>query len=357
MRIGDFLVSEAIKIDLEKWGFDSCFKESADKNQEGTLIPARVIGHNRHFYDIVCEKGFFSAKTSGSIRYNSVLKSDLPAVGDWVMVSIRRDKSYICSILPRKSRISRRCSGNVVDEQILSANVDIVFIVMSLDANFNLKRLQRYISVASSSGIKHVILLTKSDVCANTDELFEEVVKIAGSKEVYAVSSFDQNTEKLLKAYIKPGITAVFIGSSGVGKSTLINTISGSNIRVTGEISTAVNKGRHTTSARELILLDSGGMVIDTPGMREIQNWQEEDTKGFEIIEELSRKCRFFDCRHDTEPDCAVKEAVENGTISAELLEMWRKQLAESEELKRKKAFSLKILETRKSKRNKNRDL
>jgi len=348
------LISDSTKINLKDWGFDNYFKDLAEKEKDSQLVPARVIGHNRHFYDIVCEKGFFSAKTSGSIRYNSVLKSDLPAVGDWVMVSIRRDKSYICSILPRKSRISRRCSGNVIDEQVLSANVDIVFIVMSLDNNFNLKRLQRYISVAASSNIKFVILLTKSDTCENTEELFEEVKKIAGGKEVYAVSSFEKKTEELLKTFVKPGVTAVFIGSSGVGKSTLINTVSGSNIRVTGEISSAVNKGRHTTSARELILLESGGMVIDTPGMREIQNWQEEDSKGFEIIEELSQKCRFFDCRHDTEPDCAVKEAVANGILPAETLEMWRKQLAESEELKQKKAFSLKILETRKSKRNKN---
>lgn len=347
------MIPDSIEINLENWGFDSCFKELSEKEKDGALIPARVIGHNRHFYDIVCEKGFFSAKTSGSIRYNSVLKSDLPAVGDWVMVSIRRDKSYICSILPRKSLISRRCSGNVVDEQVLSANVDIVFIVMSLDANFNLKRLQRYISVAASSKINYVILLTKSDTCDNAGKLFEEVKKISGNKEVYAVSSFDKKTEKLLKTFVKPGVTAVFIGSSGVGKSTLINTISGENIRVTGEISSAVNKGRHTTSARELILLECGGMVIDTPGMREIQNWQEEDSKGFEMIEELSQKCRFADCRHDTEPECAVKEAVEKGILQAETLEMWRKQLAESEDLKRKKAFSLKILETRKSKRKK----
>lgn len=348
------MVSDSFEINLENWGFDNYFKGLSEKEASSGLIPARVIGHNRHFYDIVCEKGFFSAKTSGSIRYNSVLKSDLPAVGDWVMVSIRRDKSYICSILPRKSRISRRCSGNVIDEQVLSANVDIVFIVMSLDNNFNLKRLQRYISVAASSGIKHVILLTKSDACENTDELFEEVKKIAGDKEVYAVSSFEKKTEKLLKTFVKASVTAVFIGSSGVGKSTLINTISGSDIRATGEISTAVNKGRHTTSARELILLGSGGMVIDTPGMREIQNWQEEDLKGFEIIGELSKKCRFSDCRHDTEPDCAVKEAVENGILPAGTLEMWRKQLAESEDLKQKKAEALKILETRKSKRRKN---
>ncbi len=346
---------EEFKTDLVKWGFDGYFKELALKESDSGLIPARVIGHNRHFYDVVCEKGFFSAKTSGSIRYNSVLKSDLPAVGDWVMISLRRDKSYICSILPRKNCISRRCSGNVIDEQVLSSNIDIVFIVMSMDENFNLKRLQRYISVAASSKIKSVILLTKSDLCGKSSELLEEVKKVAPDKEVFAISSFDESTEKLLKSFVKPATSAVFIGSSGVGKSTLINTLSGSIIRVTGEISSAVRKGRHTTSARELILLASGGMVIDTPGMREIQNWQEEDSSGFEIIRELSQQCRFADCRHKTEPGCAVKEAVENGTLPAETLEMWHKQLEESEELKQKKAASLKILETRRSKRKKSR--
>ena len=347
---------EEFKTDLVKWGFDGYFKELALKESDSGLIPARVIGHNRHFYDVVCEKGFFSAKTSGSIRYNSVLKSDLPAVGDWVMISLRRDKSYICSILPRKNCISRRCSGNVIDEQVLSSNIDIVFIVMSMDENFNLKRLQRYISVAASSKIKSVILLTKSDLCDKSSELLDEVKKVAPDKEVFAISSFDESTEKLLKSFVKPATSAVFIGSSGVGKSTLINTLSGSNIRATGEISSAVRKGRHTTSARELILLESGGMVIDTPGMREIQNWQEEDASGFEIIRELSLQCRFADCRHKTEPGCAVKEAVENGTLPAETLEMWQKQLEESEELKQKKAASLKILETRRSKRKKNKD-
>ncbi len=346
---------EELKINLEKWGFDGYFRGLSLKESDKSLIPARVIGHNRHFYDVVCEKGFFSAKTSGSIRYNSVLKSDLPAVGDWVMISLRRDKSYICSILPRKNCISRRCSGNIIDEQVLSANIDIVFIVMSLDENFNLKRLQRYISLVASSRIKSVILLTKSDLCERRDELLDEVKKNAPEKEIFAISSFDESTEKLLKSFIKPGISAVFIGSSGVGKSTLINTLSGSHIRVTGEISSAVHKGRHTTSARELILLASGGMVIDTPGMREIQNWQEEDASGFEMILELSQQCRFADCRHRTEPGCAVKEAVENGILSAETVEMWLKQLEESEELKQKKAASLKILETRRSKRKKNK--
>ena len=198
--------------------------------------------------------------------------------------------------------------------------------------DFNLKRLQRYISVAASSKIKSVILLTKSDLCDKKDELFEEVRKAAPDKEIFAISSFDESTEKLLGSFVKPGISAVFIGSSGVGKSTLINTLSGSAIRVTGEISSAVRKGRHTTSARELILLPSGGMVIDTPGMRELGMWAAESglSASFADIEAFAEKCRFRDCTHTTEPGCAVRKAIENGELSEERLLSYKKLEAEN---------------------------
>lgn len=343
--------SEKAANDLFKWGFDSYFKELSQRNAEKDLIPARVIGHSRDFYDVVSEKGAITAKMSGSIRFHSLLKSELPAVGDWVMISLRHDKAYIASVLPRKSCFSRRCSGDVIDEQVVAANIDIVFIAMSLDGNYNLNRLQRYISVASSSGVKSVILLTKSDLCSSIGEKMEAVRGIAPEKEILTLSSTDPKTADILSSFIRPGTTAVFVGSSGVGKSTLINILAGEERQTTGAISTAVNKGRHTTSARELILLPSGGIVIDTPGMREIQNWQEEDSGGFEMITELSANCRFADCRHMSEPGCAVKEAVETGILPAKVLEMWQKQLTESEELKIKKERSLKILETRKTKR------
>ncbi|HNW82950.1 MAG TPA: ribosome small subunit-dependent GTPase A [bacterium] len=338
-------------MDIKTLGFDSYFKKIFDKIKTEELVPARVISHGRRYYSIICETGILNAKLSGSIRFNSLSNSELPAVGDWVAVSIRADKAYIISVLARKTCFSRKSTGNVVEEQIISANIDIVFIVMSLDENYNLKRLQRYISTAISSKATPIVLLNKSDLCNNTEVLVKEVKMLAGKIEVFAVSSENQDTYEIINRFLKPGITAAFAGSSGVGKSTLINILTGSYTQKTAEISQSVKKGRHTTSSRDLIILSNGGMVIDTPGMRELQSWDLEEDEGFEKINELSVLCRFTDCKHETEPGCAVKEAIKNGEISESTLSMWKQQTAEIEELKLQKEKSVKILENRKSKR------
>ncbi len=314
-------------------------------------VVAKVIGQGRHYYTVLSEKGEFKAKLSGSLRYNSVLKSDLPSVGDMVEISVRGDKAYIMSVLERKSCFSRRSAGNVVDEQVLAANLDILFIVMSLDENFNLKRLQRYISAARAGKITPVILLNKSDLCAETFSMTEKVREIAAGIEVFAVSSKDPATLEIIFRFLDSGTTAAFTGSSGVGKSTLINMLLGEERQKTAEISSAVKKGRHTTSSRDMIFLSNGAIVIDTPGIREIQMWETDEPEGFERILELSIGCRFFDCRHDTEPDCAVKNAISQGLLPADVLEMWRIQQVEMGELQQKKEESEKILESRKAKK------
>jgi ribosome biogenesis GTPase / thiamine phosphate phosphatase len=338
-------------MDLKILGFDNHFKRLFDNINDGTLFPARVVSHGRKYYSVICENGVMQAKMSGAIRFNSLSSSELPQVGDWVAISIRGDKSYITAVLERKTCFSRRSTGNVIEEQVISANIDIIFIVMALDGNYNLKRLQRYISTAVSSRAKPVIILNKADLCADTEKAVREVVQLAGDINVLVTSSKDPSTVKKLKRFMKEGVTAAFTGSSGVGKSTLINLLTGGETRKTAEISSAVNKGRHTTSSRDLIILSDGGMVIDTPGMREIQSWETEEDEGFEKINELSALCRFTDCGHGTEPGCAVKEAVENGELSAISLEMWKKQTAEKNELALQKERSVKILEKRKSKR------
>lgn len=338
-------------VDIAAFGYDEFFAASFRKEAEIGELPARVVGHNRHYYEICCERGRVSAKMSGAIRYVSVLKSELPAVGDWVAVSIRQDKGYIRRVLPRKNYFSRRSAGGVVDEQVIAANIDTAFLVMALDGNYNLKRLQRYLSIAAAARIKPVILLTKSDICENVDEKIRQTEAISEKVPVYAVSSLSNESFELVNSLVRPRETAVFVGSSGVGKSTLINLLLGEERLATGKVSAATNKGQHTTSARELILLKSGGIVIDTPGMRELQMWQDEELTGFEQIEELAKMCRFADCLHETEPDCAVKQAIEEGTLSAELFEMWKKQQSETRELRLQKEKSLKILETRRAKR------
>ena len=338
-------------VDIAAFGYDEFFAASFRKEAESGELPARVVGHNRHYYEICCEKGRVSAKMSGAIRYVSVLKSELPAVGDWVAVSIRQDKGYIRRVLPRKNYFSRRSAGGVVDEQVIAANIDTAFLVMALDGNYNLKRLQRYLSIAAAARIKPVILLTKSDICENVDEKIRQTEAISEKVPVYAVSSLSNESFELVNSLVRPRETAVFVGSSGVGKSTLINLLLGEERLATGKVSAATNKGQHTTSARELILLKSGGIVIDTPGMKELQMWQDEELTGFEQIEELAKMYRFADCLHETEPDCAVKQAIEEGTLSAELFEMWKKQQSETRELRLQKEKSLKILETRRAKR------
>lgn len=339
-------------MDLKILGFDSHFKKLFNSIDDGTLVPARVVSHGRKYYSVICEKGVMQAKLSGAIRFNSLSSSELPEVGDWVAISIRGDKSYITAILERKTCFSRRSTGNVIEEQVISANVDIIFIVMSLDSNYNIKRLQRYISTAVSSRAMPVIILNKADLCEDAEKAVREVAGLAGDISVLVTSSKDPSTVKKLKSFMKEGVTAAFTGSSGVGKSTLINLLTGGETRKTAEISSSVNKGKHTTSSRDLIILPDGGMVIDTPGMRELQSWALEEDEGFEKINELSALCRFTDCRHGTEPGCAVKEAVDNGDISAISLEMWKKQTAEKNELALQKERSVKILEKRKAKRS-----
>lgn len=287
----------------------------------------RVIAQYKEIYRVATERSDVLAEISGRLRYDSDEMSDFPAVGDFVLVD-REDSSsgnaIIHNILKRKSAFIRKAAGKAHDVQVVAANIDIIFICMSLNNDFNLRRLERYLSIAWDSGAVPVIVLTKSDLCSELPLKLKEIEQSAMGVDIVVTSSFDGEGWKSLLTYIKPGKTAAFMGSSGVGKSTLINRLIGEDIIQTREIRKD-DKGRHATTRRELILLQSGGAVIDTPGMRELGLESANLSKTFADIDEMAEGCRYRDCRHETEPGCVVRKAVEEGVLSEERLSSYKK--------------------------------
>ena len=295
-------------------------------------LRARVISQEKGIYQINNGTETKTAAVSGKFRYEVQTISDYPAVGDYVVAQWSEDDSpaVITGLFPRKSCFIRKAAGTGKQEQVVAANIDTVLICMSLNNNFNIRRLERYLSVTYDSGAEPIVVLTKSDLCADVDEKIAEAKKAAPGADIVAISSLAGDYEAIMP-YILPGKTVAFIGSSGVGKSTLINKLTGTDRIATCEIGND-DKGRHTTTHRELITLQNGAFVIDTPGMRELGMWDSEtgiDT-AFADIEELSRRCRYTDCTHTSEPGCAILAAVADGTLDIARLESYRKLKAEN---------------------------
>lgn len=316
---------------LVRLGWDSFFEKNFQLLNVSGSIPARVASESRGSYQVYSEHGELTARISGKMRYHANLENQLPAVGDWVVVTPKIDemKSTIQAILPRKSKFSRKVAGELTQEQIVSANVDTVFIVSGLDGgrNLNLRRIERYLTLAWSSGAMPVIVLNKIDLCPDVDVLIRNVEAVATGISICPVSAKERIGLDALREYLIEGHTVAFLGSSGVGKSALINALLGVEKQKTGEVRDDDHMGRHTTTRRELIILPGGGMVIDTPGMREIQMWAgEEDLYGaFNDIEILAKECRFADCSHNVESGCAVKDAIAQGNLDPARLESYRK--------------------------------
>ena len=294
-------------------------------------LPARVISESKGFYQVYSKYGELTAKMSGKMRYHTGTEYQYPAVGDWVIVKplVKEQKCTIHAVLPRKSKFSRKIAGERTEEQVVSANVDTVFIVSGLDGgrNFNLRRIERYLILARSSGATPVIVLNKVDLCPDFTVRIRDVETIAPGISIHPVSAKERIGLEELRNYVVRGHTVAFLGSSGVGKSALINALLGVEKQKIGGVRTDDRMGRHTTTRRELILLPGGGMVIDTTGMREIQMWAgEEDLQGtFSDIEVLAKRCRFNDCSHNAEPGCAVRVAIDNGDLNPARLESLRK--------------------------------
>ena len=329
-------------INIKKYGFSKSFSNGI--LQDNQLTPARILSQEKGFYRIISDKGKKLAEVSGKFQFQTTVSSDYPAVGDFVLVNWNEsgNSAIIESLLPRKSAFIRKAAGGSQQEQVVAANIDIVFLCMALNNDFNLRRMERYISIAWDSGAMPVVVLTKSDLCDDLEQKLAEVSTIAFGVDVLVTTSTEENGYEELLPFISEGKTIAFIGSSGVGKSTLINRLLGKELLKTNGLRND-DKGRHTTTHRELFLLPSGGMVIDTPGMREFGMW-DNDTgieRTFMDIEELAAQCKFRNCTHTNEPGCAIQKALTTGKLEINRWQSYQKLKAENDYMEDKESYML----------------
>ena len=304
---------------LTQLGWNTGWEAAFAPHRAAGLVPARVAAEDRHYYTVFTKDAELLAQVTGKLLHDSA-PTALPKTGDWVAVALHEgeEKATIHAVLPRVTQVSRKVAGRNADEQVLGANLDVVFIVQGLDDNFNLRRLERFLVMVHEGGAQPVILLNKTDLCPHTAQRLDEVKAAVGETAVLAVCAITGAGVKGLWQWIHEGVTVAFIGSSGVGKSTLVNRLFGEELQATLPVREKDAKGRHTTTRRELLVLPRGGVVMDTPGMREFHLWLADSglQDTFPEIEEIALRCHFSGCGHTVEKKCAVLAAVRLGELS-----------------------------------------
>ncbi len=308
---------------LETWGWAPDFADSYRRFLESAaaperLFPARVVSIFRGVYHLATAEGEVDAPLLKRVRRAA---SGSPAVGDWVVVETASTTGVdprIVHVLDRRSRLSRKAAGARTEEQVVAANLDAVFLVMGLDGDFNLRRLERFVAMATESGAEPVVVLTKADLAADPEAMREQAAEASPGTTVVAVTALTNENLEPLAVHLARGRTVAMVGASGAGKSTLLNALCGEEVMRTAPVREGDDRGRHTTTHRRLVQLPSGGLLIDNPGIRELQLWADDDSsleETFDDIEELARGCRFRDCGHGREPGCAVRAAIEAGAL------------------------------------------
>ena len=324
---------------IRSYGWSDALQHDFSPHAARGLIPGRILVQQRGLYDVVTELGELAAQISGKLAHEAGA-GGYPAVGDWVALAARPAEraATIQAVLPRRSAFVRKAAFSHADEQVVAANVDVALLVASMNADFNARRLERYLSVAWQSGAAPVVVLTKADLADDPEAAVDEAESVAFGTPILAVSAVTGEGLKALAAWLKPAETAVLVGSSGVGKSSLVNALAGEALMATAAIREDDAKGRHTTTHRELIRLPSGALVLDTPGMRELGLIDADEglSTTFEDIEALAQGCRFNDCGHTNEPGCAIRAALESGELDSSRWRSFQKLQREMAHLERK---------------------